>query len=123
MFDAFVQAVGRRVAPRKQSEHGPGGLRRRAGRFDKSVVVVTGAAFAPAAIGVLNTAEPFAGAQHAHFAIADTSALQASQRQERSVDVIDAPASVPAPVGLLSALEKFNSALNRWMAGLHAAGD
>ena len=66
-------------------------------------VVVTGAAFAPAAIGVLNGAQPLAGPQHVSFAIALAGRPQAAQREEGSVDIIDAPASVPASVRLLRA--------------------
>ena len=85
------------------------------GAGDERVLVVAGAAFAPAAVGVLNGPQPFAGAQNVSFAIAFARGLQAAQRQERAVDVIDAPASVPASVGFLSALQKLDAAPDRRM--------
>ena len=65
------------------------------------VVVVAGAAFAPAAIGVLVGAEPFERALNLRFAIVHAGRLQAAQGEERAVKVIDAPAAIPASVRLL----------------------
>ena len=79
-------------------------------RGHEGVVVVTGAAFAPSAIGVLDRAQPFAGAQNIRFAIAFARGLQSAQRQKRAVDVIDAPAPVPASIGFLRAFEIFDAA-------------
>src|SRR5438876_7110524 len=95
IFDAVLQATAGRVSAGNQAENGPGGLRRGAARRSEGVVVVAGAAFAPAAIGILNGAQPFTGAQHVRFPIALTGRAQAAQGKTGAVNIGHAPAPVP----------------------------
>src|SRR5678809_526677 len=64
IFDALVNAAAGGVAAGDQSQHRPSSLRGRAVIGREGVVIVAGAALAPSAIGVLNRAEPFPGAQN-----------------------------------------------------------
>src|SRR5665213_4494789 len=63
VLDALVKAAAGGIATGDQPEHRPSCLRRRAVVRRVGVVVVAGAAFAPATIGVLDGAQPFSGAQ------------------------------------------------------------
>src|ERR1035438_727001 len=63
VFDAVLHAEAGGIAAGDQPQNGPGGLRRRAGPGGEDVVDVALAAFTPAAVGVLNGAQPLAGAQ------------------------------------------------------------
>src|SRR5258706_9424499 len=69
IFDAFVYALAGGVAAGQQAEHGPGGLRGSGFGRREHAVVITGAAFTPTTIGVLNRSKPFAAAQDMDFAI------------------------------------------------------
>src|SRR5579863_2287019 len=121
-FDAVIHAAGGGVAAGQQSQDAPSGLRRSAGSRRKSLVVVAGAAFAPASVGVLNGAEPFAGANNVPFAIAFPGGAQPSQGQEGAIHVIHAPTPVPASVDFLSTLEVFDGSADRRLARADAAG-
>ena len=82
----------------------------------EGAAVVAGAAFAPAAVGVLDGAQPFAGAQDVRFAVAFAGRRQAAQRETGAVDVIHAPAAVPASVRFLVLHQIFHAAPHRRMA-------
>src|ERR1039457_748721 len=101
IFDAVAHAQAVGVAAGNQAHDGPGGLRRCARRGGEGAVVVAGTAFAPAAVGILDGAEPLAGAENVRLAIALARCGQASQRETGAVDVRHAPTAVPASVGLL----------------------
>src|SRR5579862_7911043 len=87
-FHALEDAAGGNIAAGQQSQDTPGSLGRGAGARRKSLIVVAGAALAPAPVGVLNRADPLTGAQDVGFAIAFSGGAQAAQRQERAIDVI-----------------------------------
>src|SRR5437660_7654473 len=95
ILDSLVQAAAGGVSPGEQTGDGPSGLGWRALGRRESAVVVTGAAFTPATVGVLDGAQPFAGAQHMRLAIVLAGGAQAPQREAGSVDVSHAPAAVP----------------------------
>ena len=78
----------------------------------KHAIVVAGAAFAPAAIGVLNRSQPFTGSQNVSFAIVFARRPQTAQRETGSVDVVDAPAAIPAPIRLLRLYQVIDAALD-----------
>ena len=119
-----------RVAAGQQAQNGPGGLRGVLAAAVNVSVVVAGAAFAPAAVGVLDGAEPFAGAQDAASRSLYAGGAQAAQREEGAVDVVDAPAAVPAAVRLLGPQQVLDAALDgrvvserrRTQTGLRAPG-
>ena len=84
----------------------------------KRCCVVAGTALAPAAVGVLDRAQPLAGAEDVRLAIVVPGGTQAAQRQERAVDVVDAPAAVPAAVRLLVRHEIVDAAPDRRVIAL-----
>src|ERR1035438_9036158 len=69
VFDAVLHAEAGGIAAGDQPPNGPGGLRKRGGPGGEDVVDVALAAFPPASVGVLNGAQPFAGAQDVRLAI------------------------------------------------------
>src|SRR5581483_8498957 len=109
------------IAAGDQAQHGPSGLGGRAVGGSVGPVIVAGAAFAPASIGVLDRAEPLAGSQDIRLTIAFARGLQSPQRQVGPVDVIDAPAAIPASVVFLDAFEERHSAPYGLMAVGNAA--
>src|SRR5690349_18901769 len=92
ILDALVEAAAGGVASRDQAQDRPGSLRGRAVIRCESIVVVAGAALAPAAVGVLNRPQPFARAENISLAITFAGGLRTPQREIRAVDVVDAPA-------------------------------
>src|ERR1700722_10986809 len=78
-FDACLHATGSCVAAGEQTQHAPRRLGRSAGTGGEGLVVVTGAALAPSAVGVLDGAKPFAGAQDVRFAVVFSGGAQAAQ--------------------------------------------
>src|SRR5579863_1894869 len=98
VFDAMHDARARRVAARHQSHQRPGGLGRRAFGWGIDVIVVTGAAFAPSAIGILNGTQPLVGALDVWLVIVLIHRAQAAQGETGTVDVSDAPAAIPASI-------------------------
>src|SRR2546425_4516635 len=110
VFDTLVYALAGGVAAGQQAEHGPGGLGRSAFGRREHAVVITGATFAPAAIGVLNRSKPFAGAQDMDFAIVLAGVAQPAQGEAGSVNVGHAPAAVPASIRLLRAHQVVDAA-------------
>ena len=103
IIDTVVQTLAADIASRKQRKNRPRCLRRRARIRNKSIVVIAGAAFAPAAIAVLIRADQLNSPLNTRLIFIDTGRSQAAQRQEGAVNIIDAPASVPASVRFLSA--------------------
>src|ERR1035441_1929393 len=83
-FDAVTHAEASGVAPGNEAQNRPGGLRGGAGGGDECPIVVTGAAFAPPAVGVLYAAQPFARAQDVRLAIALARGRQPAQREARA---------------------------------------
>src|SRR6266571_5023944 len=110
VFDTLVYALAGGVAASQQAQHGPGGLRGSGFGRRENAVVITGAAFAPAAIGVLNRSKPFAGAQDMDFAIILAGRAQPAQREAGSVNIGHAPAAVPASIRLLGAHQVVDAA-------------
>src|SRR3974390_526156 len=92
VFDAVLHAETRRVAAGDQAQNGPSGLGGRAGSGGEDALVVTLAAFAPAAVGVLNGAQPLAGAQDVRFAIVLAGGGESAQGKAGSVDIGHSPA-------------------------------
>src|SRR5947209_5538787 len=82
-LDARMHAKTRGIAAGDQSQNRPRGLRGSTGAGRENSVIVAGAIFAPAAIGVLNRTKPFAGAQHVRLAIVLAGRGQAAQREAR----------------------------------------
>src|ERR1043166_8342506 len=80
-------------------------LRRRGRRRDERMILVTGAAFPPASVCVLNRAQPFSGAEDVRFAVALAGGPQSAQREKCSVNVVNAPPSVPTSIGFLRPLQ------------------
>src|ERR1017187_9199683 len=101
VFDAVPHAEAGGIAAGDQAQDGPGGLRRRAGPGGEDAVDVALAAFAPAAVGVLNGAQPLATAQDMRFAIVLAGRGEPAQREAGAVNVGHAPAAVPTAVGFL----------------------
>src|SRR6266850_1181078 len=101
IFDPVMQAAARGVASSEQTGDGPRGLGRRALSRREGAVVIARAAFAPATIGVLDGAEPLAGAQHMRLAVVFACRAQSPQREAGAVNVRHAPPAVPAAVRLL----------------------
>src|SRR5579859_996705 len=103
VLDPLMQAETVSVTAGEQPENRPSRLRWRALGRRKDSVVVTGAALAPAAVGILNRAQPLTGAEHVHLAVVFTRGAQPAQREARSVNVRYTPAAIPASVRLLRA--------------------
>src|ERR1035437_7375694 len=100
ILDAVLYAEAGRVAARDQPQNGPSGLRRRAGPGGEDALVVALAAFAPSAVGVLDGAQPLAGAQDVRFAIVLPRRRESAQGEAGAVNVGHAPTAVPTAVGL-----------------------
>src|ERR1035441_2253872 len=85
-----------------QPQDGPGGLGRATRRRHERVTAVAGARLAPAAIGVLDRAEPFRGfgdgVLHRRRGRPRGARSQTAHRQEGTVNVVHAPTAVPTPV-------------------------
>jgi hypothetical protein len=101
----------RRRAGREQAEDGPRGLRRRCSgpgpsRRDR----VGAAALAPAAVAVLDGAEPGGGLLDPALAHVDADRAEADQDLPRAVEIVHAPAAEPRAVGLLRLLEELDGA-------------
>src|SRR5690242_5778152 len=122
ILDPMVQAAAGGVAPGEQTGDGPRGLGWRALSRRESAVVITGAAFAPATVGVLDGTQPFAGAQHMRLAVVLARGAQAAQRETSPVDVSHAPPAIPAAVRLLCAHQVIDAAAHRRMAETIAVG-
>src|SRR5450631_2606671 len=101
VFDAVLDAEAVRIAACDQSQNSPSGLRRRAGPGGKNAPLVALAAFAPTAVGILNGAQPLAGAQDVRLAIVLARRGESTEREAGAVNVGHAPAAVPTTVGLL----------------------
>src|ERR1039458_61743 len=115
VFDAVLDAEAGRIAARDQPQNSPGGLRRRAGPGGENAPLVALAAFAPAAVGVLNGAQPLASAQNVRLAIVLARRGESTEREAGAVDVGHAPAAVPTAVGLLVLHQPVHAAANgRW---------
>src|ERR1035438_8032918 len=119
VFDAVLYAQTVVVSAGNETHQGPGGLGRSALGRGKGAVVITGAAFAPTAIGVLDGAQPLAAAQNVGFAIAFPGGCQPPQGEAGAVDVGHAPPSVPASVGLLMTNQPIHSAADRSMVAVY----
>src|SRR6185436_20428248 len=78
VLDPVEEAAAGGIASRNQSQDGPCGLRRSAGCGGKSSVVVTGTAFTPPAVGILNRSQPLAGAKNVGLAIVFSGGAQTS---------------------------------------------
>ncbi len=105
-MDTALDAWAVGVAEGEESHEGPGGLGCGGGAaaFEDGVFVGI-AAFAPAAIGVLDTFQPVAGFEDPRFVHIDLEGTEAAEGLPGSVDVIDAPAAVPGSVGFLLVTE------------------
>src|SRR5579871_5612047 len=79
----------------------PGSLRRSARPRCEHTIIVAGAVFTPAAIGILDRAQPLARTQHMRFAVALPGSRQPAQSEAGAVNIGDSPAAVPASVGFL----------------------
>ena len=99
-------AVG--VAEGAEAHDGPGGLGGGAGAlaFEDGVVVGV-AAFAPAAVLVLDAFQPVAGFEEPGLAQVQAEGAEAAQDLPGAVDIIDAPAAVPGAVGFLVFADEF----------------
>src|SRR5579862_9622149 len=86
-----------------QSQNRPGGLRRHGGRLLVAAVVepIAIAAFAPAAVRVLNRDQPVRGTAHNRRVEIEAGTVQASEDRPRAIDIIYAPAAEPAAVFFL----------------------
>src|SRR5262249_55509732 len=113
-------AQARGIAARDQTENRPCGLRWRARARRKCAVIVTRAALAPAAVRILDGAQPFSGAQHVSLAIAFSGRRQAAQGEACSVDIRNPPTAIPASVGLLCANQELDSALRGVVGAVEA---
>ena len=97
------------VIERAQAHHGPGGLGGRAGSLAFEDWIVVGvAAFAPAAVFVLNTFEPVAAFDKPGLVHIDAERAHAAQDLPGAVDVVDAPTAIPGTVVLLFLAQKFD---------------
>src|SRR5439155_26918853 len=83
-------------------------------------IVVAGAAFAPAAVRVLNRPQPLAGAQDVDFPVILAGCAQPAQREAGSVNVGDAPAAVPASVLFLCPHQVVDASLHGRVAAIEA---
>ena len=108
IFDAALEAGAVRVVEGAQAHDGPGGLRGGAGAVALENRVVVGvAAFAPAAVLVLDAFQPVAGLEDPGLAHVHAQGAQAAQDLPGAVNIIDAPAAVPRAVRFLVVADEF----------------
>src|SRR5579859_2149186 len=110
IFDPMMQAPAGGITSGNQTGDSPSGLGWGARRRCERAIIITGAAFTPASIGILDGAQPFAGAQHMRLAIILAGGAQAAQCEAGPVDVRHAPPPVPAAIGLLRAYQIIDAA-------------
>src|SRR5260370_17788507 len=75
---AVSQARAGGVGAREKRQNRPGSLGRRARRCDVTVVQITGAALAPAAVEILSRADPFERPLHIRLAVAHARRLHSA---------------------------------------------
>src|SRR5262249_32466322 len=96
VLDATLNAWAMGVVERAEAHDCPGGLGSSARSLAfKNGVVVGVAAFAPAAVFVLNAFEPIACFKDPGLVHIDVQGAQAAQDLPGAVDVIDTPAAIP----------------------------
>src|SRR5580765_7523698 len=78
IFDPVMQAAAGGVASGDQAGDSPRGLGRGALGRREGAIVIAGATLAPASIGVLDSAQPLAGAQHMRLAVVLARGTQAA---------------------------------------------
>src|SRR4029077_12468946 len=102
IFDTALDTGSMGIIECQQAHDCPCGLRGGAWPLALENGVVVGvAAFAPAAIFVLNACEPIAGFEEPRLEHVDVQRAQTAQHLPRSVDVIDTPTAIPGAVFFL----------------------
>src|SRR5215212_7799288 len=92
-YGRMIGFAGRHEAEKRPSRLRGGARRRLVAGVVEAIAL---AAFAPAAIRVLDGNEPGGGAAHRREMRADSSGVKRAQRRPRAVDVVHAPAAEPA---------------------------
>src|SRR5579862_3231526 len=81
------------------------------------VETIARAILAPAAVLVLDFAEPMHRAPDRVMVVRQPGGVQACKRRPSPVDVVDAPAPEPTAIGQLRATQKLDSPMHGWIVG------
>jgi hypothetical protein len=102
VMETVEEAGTGRIVEGAEAHDGPSGLGRRAGAAAFEDWIVVGiAAFAPAAVVVLDAFEPVASAEEPGLMHVEVERAETAENLPGAVDVIDAPATVPGAVTFL----------------------